>query len=304
MNSSIRHLNSLRAFEAAARHSSFAKAAQELNVSHSVVSQHIKNLELWFGTKLFVRYGNRIELSDDGRQLMPQITNGFQILRDACEGLLHQNQAGTITVYAEPAIASRWLRRKITEFCSEFPKIEVDLKPGWTPMATSDQHSGIVIHFEERIPAGATLQRRLFPIDGFPACSPELYQQITYSDDVALFNGLPLLHDSGRQTWQQWFAKYLPQSRNWEKGKVYSDLSLAIDAAVDGEGIILADNIICRREIESGALVKLDDRVIRCTWYSIATESGKLQPPPVATFQDWLTKLFADTDFEAPSESR
>ncbi|OIN06588.1 LysR family transcriptional regulator [Oceanisphaera psychrotolerans] len=299
MNSSLRHLNSLRAFEAAARHCSFAKAAQELNVSHSVVSQHIKNLELWFGTKLFVRYGNRIELSDDGRMLMPQVANGFQILRDACESLLHQNQTGTVTVCAEPAIASRWLRRKITEFCGEYPRIEVDLKPVWTPLVTGDPSSSIVIHFEERIPANSTSQQRWFPIDGFPACSPELYKKIVYADAVALFYDLPLLHDSGRQTWQQWFSKYLPERREWEKGKVYSDLSLAIDAAVDGEGIILADNIICRKEIESGSLVRLDNRAIRCTWYSVATDNNKMQHPPVATFQSWLMEQFANIDFGA-----
>ena len=141
MENSLRHLNALRVFEAAARHSSFAKAAGELNVSHSVVSQHIRNLELWFGTDLFIRHGNRVELSADGRDLRPQIASGLQTLTDASETLLRKTRSGTLVVSAEPALASLWLRKQITEFCRLFPRIDVDLRPAWTPAQIGEGHA-------------------------------------------------------------------------------------------------------------------------------------------------------------------
>lgn len=288
MQNSLRHLNALRAFEAAARHSSFAKAAIELNVSHSVVSQHVKNLEGWFGTELFIRHGNRIELSDDGRAFVPHIANGFQILRDACDGLLRSSHQGTITISAEPALASRWLRRRMTQFSKEHPNLDVDIRPAWKPPILGEDQADIIIHFENRIPSIGTTNQRLFSIEGFPACSPDLAQSITLDGGTANFTGLPLIHDNGRQIWHQWFVDFLPDSNQWEEGKIYSDFSLAIDAAVDGEGIILADEVICGQELTNGRLVRLDNRVIHCAWYSLATEKHKPLHPSIITLRDWL----------------
>lgn len=298
MKRPLRHLNALRAFEAAARHSSFAKAALDLNVSHSVVSQHIKNLEEWFGTELFIRYGNRIELSEDGKTLIPHVASAFEMLRDACDNLLHLSRVGTVVVSAEPAISSHWLRRKITEFCAKYPKIEVDLKPAWRPPELGEDHADVVIHFEQRLSVTGGVQERLFPIDGFPACSPELYHEVKFSDHLANFSHLPLVHDNGRHIWYHWFAQFTPDSNQWEEGKVYSDLALAIDAAVDGEGIFLADDILCEKEMKAGQLVQLDDRKIRCTWYRIAIEEDTPTHSPVAAFRNWVLKSSAEVSYD------
>ncbi|WP_372740999.1 LysR family transcriptional regulator [Neptunomonas sp.] len=288
MKNSLRHLNALRAFEAAARHSSFAKAAAELSVSHSVISQHVKNLEDWFGSELFIRYGNRIELSENGRMFLPAISTGFQTIRDACDNLLSLTHLGTVTISAEPAFASRWLRKRITEFCTEFPNIEVNIKPAWMPPKPGDNQADIIIHFEERITSTGLIKEKLFAIDAFPASSPELGNKIDLIDGIADLEAQPLIHDNGRQIWQQWYTEYEPESCNWEKGKVYSDLSLAIEAAIDGEGVILADDILCQRELQTGSLVKLDDRKTRCTWYCIAIDENTLTNSATAILQNWL----------------
>lgn len=289
MQTTLRHLNALKAFESAAKHSSFSKAALELNISQTVVSRHIKNLEMWLGSDLFIRYGNRIELSEAGRMLAPQIACGFQTLRDGCESILRSSHRGTITVSAEPAVASRWLRKKITEFCHDFPSIHIDIKPAHQPVALSNGQIDVIVHFEERMPSVGISQDRLFSVNGFPACSPELYERIKASG-VQDLNHHPLIHDNGRQIWQQWFAEHQPSSRNWEQGTVYADLSMAIDAAVDGEGILLADEIICQKELTSGALVKLDNREICCTWYSIGVDECTPQNSAAIRFKDWLAE--------------
>lgn len=288
MSSSLRHLNALRAFEAAARHSSFAKAAGELHISHSVVSEHVKNLELWLGTELFIRHGNRITLSEDGRSLLPHLTKAFQILRDACYGLLRMSQSGALTIVAEPAIATRILRQRISAFCTEFPHVEVDLIPAWQAPQLGEGHADMIIHFDTRMPASGAVVRKLFPIDGYPACTSELKEQLMSRNGEVDYSDLPLIHDNGRQIWQQWYSTFYPDCMAWQHGRVHSNLSLAIEAAVDGEGVVLADDILCARELKSGALVKLDARETRCIWYSMAVAKDTSPNTAVVSFQNWL----------------
>lgn len=288
MKNPLRHLNALRVFEAAARHCSFAKAAGELNVSHSVVSQHIRNLEAWFGTDLFIRYGNRVELSEDGRDLLPQIASGLQILTDASETLLRKTRSGTLVVSAEPALASLWLRKRITEFCDLFPRIEVDLRPAWTPAQIGEGRADMLIHFETRIPRSGVTKDRLFAIDGYPAAAPDLRDSLASRDDQIDWDRALLIHDNGKETWHKWYLAHEPDSAGWRSGKVHSDLSLAIDAAIDGEGIILADDILCQREISSGQLVRLDPRSVRCVWYEIALPKEASRSSASTLFKNWL----------------
>jgi LysR family glycine cleavage system transcriptional activator len=287
MHGSLRHLNALRAFEAAARHASFAKAAAELNVSHSVISQHIKTLEQWLGTDLFRRLGNRVELSEDGRALLPQVSNGFQVLNDACESMLRMTQSGTLVVSAEPALASLWLRKRITEFCEEYPKIDIDLRPAWQPPQLGEGHADLVIHFETRQAGTDGLHRRLFPIIGFPACTPDLRDQLLEKGPRD-WNRVPLVHDNGREIWHQWFAEHEPSSQCWQEGRVYSDLSLALEAAVDGEGVVLADEVLCAKALQSGALVKFDPRQIECVWYTVTLPNSTREGAPANSFVSWL----------------
>lgn len=288
MHNSLRHLNALRAFEAAARHSSIAKAAAELNVSHSVISQHVRNLEDWFGTKLFKRSGNRIELTPEGHHFEAQVAHGLQILSDACAGLLQSSQSGTVVISAEPALATRWLRRKITRFGEQFPRVECHLHSDRHVPSLDDGRIDIAIHFDERIQRLHAEKTQLFPLDGFPACTRELYEKMDFSKGPNAFLQLPIIHDNGRHVWQHWFAEHARDSMSWTTGQVLSDLALAIDAAVDGEGIFLADRIICKRELENGLLVPIDDRTTRCTWYSIAIRENTAQSSPALTFKNWL----------------
>ncbi|MGR3593493.1 MAG: LysR substrate-binding domain-containing protein [Limimaricola soesokkakensis] len=288
MTRSLRHLNSLRAFEAAARHSSLAKAASELNVSHSVVSQHVRNLETWFGTALFVRHGNRVELSETGRALRPQIASGLQTLTDACEAILRKSQAGTLVVSAEPALASLWLRKQITRFQTAFPRIEVDLRPAWSPDRIDDGQVDMIIHFATRMQASGVERSDLFPIDGYPAATPQVRHGVQSAQGDVDWAKAELVHDNGKETWQKWFAAHEPDCDTWRKGRVYSDLSLTIAAAVDGEGVILADDILCAQDLASGRLTRLDDRAIRCVWYQVAVPRGAARKAASETFRDWL----------------
>lgn len=91
-------------------------------------------------------------------------------------------------------------------------------------------------------------------------------------------------------TWRRWFNKYIPESHSWENGYLYSDLSLAIDAALDGEGLFLADNLLCLQEIRSGALVPALDAVMRSTFYCVALPEPDIASRNKQLFTHWLSK--------------
>lgn len=283
-------LNAIRAFEAAARHESFAKAAAELGVSHTVVSRHIRNLEQWLGTAVFARTGNRATLTGDARMIAPKISAAFLAIDESFETLRGTARRTTIRVSAEPAFASRWLRRRAHDFRAAFPDIEIDMRASWSPPSLTDGSADVVVHFDTRLPANSSGMRRLFPIDACPAGSPEFLRKHAGNGANADVRSLPLVHDHGLDVWRDWFAAHEPKCDAWRNGRVYSDLALAIDAAVDGEGAILADDILCAREFETGALVKFDDRILRCAWYCAAFADTTASEPAVAAFRSWLER--------------
>ncbi|WP_282091875.1 LysR family transcriptional regulator [Epibacterium ulvae] len=299
MFNSLRHLNALRAFESAARNRSIAKAAAELHVSHSVVSQHVRNLEDWLQVPLFERHSNRIELSEDGKHLEPQIAYGLQILSDACDNILRLSQSGTVNISAEPAIASRWLRKKITDFCEQHPKIECNLRSEWRTPSIDEDQVDLIVHFEERLLRSRTDNERLFPIDGFPAAAKSKIPEDFVANHTKALVDIPLIHDNGRHIWQHWFTEFNQDSTRWNTGKVHSDLSLAIEAAIDGEGMVLADAIICARELASGQLVKTDERTIRCTWYRVAIDENTPSNSASIVLRDWLIAEAQKENFTA-----
>lgn len=289
MSQPTSHLNALRAFEAAARNGSFARAATELSVSHTVISQHIRNLEAWLQTELFIRYGNRVELTSEARIFALRMSEAFQIIRESCDSYRDAQRGKSLNVCAEPAFATRWLRRRIPNFYESFPDISINLKSETDPTNLPDSSTDVVIHFEALLQP-VRMRDRLFPIDGYPACSPEFLEEHVDIGDTGNFLDLPLVHDNGRTVWHQWFNNYAPNNENWEKGNVYSDLLLALDAATEGEGVFLADNIICRKEMESGELVKIDGRILRCTWYCAAYNDQQPVNPAMPKFRSWLNE--------------
>ena len=185
------HLKAVRAFEAAARHESFAKAAVELCVSHSVISRHIRNLEQWLGTDLFVRSGNQVELTEDARLIVPKITAAFISVNDCFESLRKVRHPRSIVISAEPAIATRWLRRRLSIFRDEFPDIEIDLRASRSLPDVTDGTTDVAIHFESQFQSNDPSLQRLFPIDAYPACSPDFLREHSQGNGAVDFRDLP-----------------------------------------------------------------------------------------------------------------
>ena len=281
-------LSALRAFEAASRHENFARAADELCVSHSAISQHIRVLEDILQVKLFVRLGNRVTLTDEGRALKPGIGDAFTIMDESCATVSRARDETSISVAAEPAFTTRWLRPRLAEFREANPDVGVQLSAGRDRGSIPAGNADIVIHFESWLDQPEFRVERLFPIDGYPASAPAFLEAHPGIRSPACLAELPLIHDNTRMIWRRWFNEFVPGSDAWKHGYVYTDLSLAIDAALDAEGIFLADDILCAQEMKSGALVRLLPDTLRCTWYGIAVRDERRADPVADRFVDWV----------------
>ena len=288
MSRRIPPLSALRNFEAAAHRESFAKAADDLCVSQSAVSQQIRALEDWLQVRLFARLGNRVALTEEGRALGARLSEAFDIVAEACAQTTRTKGTAAVHVSAEAAFASRWLRPRLAEFREANPEIQVYLKAGGELGPTGSDAADIVIHFEKRLNEATHDIDRLFPVDGYPACAPEFLKRNPDIKEPTDICRLPLIHDNTRMIWRRWFDRFVPGSEAWRSGYVYSDLSLAIDAAADGDGVFLADDLLCAREIASGALVKVLAETVRCAWYSMAINHERKGLPFVQAFRDWL----------------
>ena len=122
-------LNAMRAFEAAARHVSFTKAADELFVTHAAISRHVRDLEDWLGLKLFIRTGRGVKLTKAGEKYLTQLSLAFDRLAAATKDIMHDAEAGELTVSVEEAFASRWLVPHMGGFNKLHPEIELSIDP-------------------------------------------------------------------------------------------------------------------------------------------------------------------------------
>lgn len=288
-------LTALRAFEAAGRHESFSDAGDELNISHSAISQHVRQLEDWLEHRLFDRMGNRVVLNEEGHILCGQLSEAFHIIESALMRYQPDDHSvAQLTVVAEPAFAKRWLMPRLVDFRQAFPTIDLRLGTDSTLTGQRLNASDIVIHFETDAMGFGGTATRLFPIDAVPACAPALRQSLPKTiDSIAKVNA-PLIHDYGHSAWRLWFQTHEPKSRAWKRGVVYSDLSLALDAAAAGEGIVLTDPIISGDEFASGALVPLMSESVLIEHYSLVQKDSKHNRRARRCFSDWLKSASAE----------
>ena len=286
-------LNAIKAFEAVARHEHLGRAAEELCVSHSALSQQISHLESWFGLDLFTRIAGRILLTPQGRQLLPTCTHALDHILEASMTLLQQAPADRLVIHCEPTFAARCLRGQIQRLREALNRVDIELITNHQLPARLPQTTDLVIHYR-RPPAWRKIHMsHLMDLDGFPACSPSLLARMTpvqTPDDLYHFH---LLHSEDRTTWINWLQSNSVTSITGERGTVYEDFCLTIEAAVAGEGVIIADPVFCRAELAQGLLVPLFKETIPCASYYVVCHQSGYQRPLIRQLHDWIMKEYA-----------
>jgi LysR family glycine cleavage system transcriptional activator len=287
-------LNALRAFEAAARLGSFSAAAQELRVTDSAVSQQVRTLERYLGTRLFKRLPRGLLLTELGTTYLPVLTAGFDRLSEATLRLRSGGVRGLLTVAALPAFASGWMLPRIGKFRERYPRVDLLLKTGRALADFRREDVDVAIRFG----AGASADTKsipLLPEDVFPVASPSLVSASLIPMQVADLRSLPLLHDvdalPGQPwlSWQAWFERAGVESPTALRGLQFTDSIVLVDAAVAGLGVALGRGPNIEGLLARGQLMRLTQDSWRAAWsYRLVAPPANFSRPNVRAFVDWI----------------
>ncbi len=302
-------LNALRAFEAAARHLSFTKAAEELHVTPAAVSHLVKRLESDLGVTLFHRLKNGLALTEASQAGLPLLQRGFCAIGKSIERLRGDLRNSVIAVEAPPSFASRWLLPRTSRFVASHPDLDLRIAASDEMIddnealsdgdqALRDGSVDVAIHFGLGRYPGCRVDH-LFNVSAVPLCSPELLQgdrPLRGPDDLAKH---VLLHDEtpyrDHPDWKTWLEEIGAHSVNPHRGPRFNSVSLALQAAVDGQGVLLSIDALARDELAAGRLVIPFDRAMPLQYaYYLISLDETAELPRISAFRVWLLQEAAE----------
>ncbi len=281
-------LNALRAFESAGRHLSFTRAAAELNVTQAAVSHQIKALEERLGVTLFKRQNRRLLLTDAGQAYLPSVRDTFEGLARATERLLARDRGGALTASVLPSFAAKWLVPRLGRFRAAHPDIDVRLSTdlSLSDFARNDVDVGIR-YGQGGYPGLESV--RLMTEELFPVCSPALLRgdkPLRKPSDLQFHT---LLHDDFQVDWRLWLTAAGVKGIDPARGPTFTDSSMVIQAAVEGQGVALARSVLSASDLAAGRLVKPFEVSMPASWaYYLVYPPATRDSPKIAAFRTWL----------------
>ncbi|WP_448206955.1 transcriptional regulator GcvA [Azospirillum sp. sgz302134] len=292
-------LKAVQAFEAAARLSSFALAAEELLVTPSAVSHQIKFLEEQVGVNLFHRVHRAVVLTDAGRAYAEEITAAFARIDTATRNIGRTEKSDILTIHSTPSFATQWLMPRLARFSSLNPDIDVRLNATVAPVDLSTEAVDLAIRYGSRLqPAGT--QVLPFPTETIvPLCAPALMNgphPIRTPEDLRHHT---LVHSEVCLVgWRDWLRQHRKVKLEITRGPRFDRSFMAISAAVDGLGVCLESLLLVQRELEAGRLVApFGLEGLKVQGYTLNLLKSRADLPKVRSFQDWL---FAELDKSSP----
>jgi len=281
-------LTTLPAFDAAARHLSFTKAAAELHVTHGAVSRAIRNLEEQLGTRLFERGTRSVQLTSEGAAYAAEIGAALDRIGAATIVASAPKSAGVLNVSTSDGFAGRWLVPRLHRFHRANRDIDVRL-------STSGTFSDFIrdgIDIAIRYGAGGyegVISEFLAEEEVSPVCSPELLQgehALRTPNDLKHHR---LIHDNFRIDWATWLRAAGLDDINPNNGVRYESAAYAVEAAVHGEGVLLGRSALVSADLVAGRLVRPFDLALKSRWnYYVVYPDGALRQRKVRAFRDWL----------------
>jgi LysR family glycine cleavage system transcriptional activator len=285
-------LNALRAFEATARHLSFSRAAEELHVTPAALSHQIRGLEALLKLKLFDRKARAIELTDAARLIYPGIRAGFESLREAVQRLDRTKTDRILVVSAPPGLTAKWLVPRLYRFLAANANIDARIS------ATTRFADFITDGVDVAIRMSSGVHRDLFVeklMDEslVPLCSPRLLEGpngLKTPSDLGRFTLIQVdLPAPGAPTWIDWLAAAGAPTIDASRELHLSGADHALDAAIEGAGVVLAYKMIASREIFSGRLVSPFGPELQIGQsYYLVCPKGHEKRPNIRSFREWL----------------
>lgn len=245
-------LNALRAFEAAARCESFAKAAEELGVTAGAVTQQIRQLEAWLGFPVFRRLPQGVVPTEAARATLPRLTRGFDTLGQAVQALRDGHAGRALSIAALPCIAQLWVSPRLATLGRAFPGLEVSVSAmEQPPDQRREPHDLAIFYLDDGDPRGGAAARQNDMI--LPVCAPALAAAMKGPGDLARQT---LLHDAvWRGDWARWLAFAGIGGVDAGRGPTFSLYSMALDAALAGSGILMGRTSLVAPWLADGRLV-------------------------------------------------
>jgi DNA-binding transcriptional LysR family regulator len=289
-------LNALKTFEAAARHASFSKAAEELHVTQSAVSHQIRQLEGWFGISLFDRQGRQTNPTPEGRELAASLEESLGQISAACQRIAKSDGRTTLTIASIPSVATIWLIPRLPAFLASHPGINIRLIHAYhdQPVDFADVDLAITYGDWRDAPSGAV---KLMSGASVPVCSPLYLDQHGPFETPADLLRTSLLHDEDRKGWRSWFKAAGIKARDTLPGPLFEGFNLLHSAILAGQGVGLAPRLLLRRDIEAGRLISLFDLEILHERAYYMTSPQIPRPSRTAeteTVRAWLLRETAD----------
>ena len=283
-------------FEAVVRLGGFRLAAEDLGVTQSAVSQHVRRLEEWTGRTLLIRGAKRSTPTADGRLLADAITTGFATITDAC-GILRQkgrNDDRPLMISTLPGFALQWLFPRLIRFDQEHPDIPVSISTDRMPIDfTNDQKTLAIRYGLGRYP-GLHVEK-LFGETLFPVCAPSLLADgppLRKIGDLArhtlLVDEIVVIHGKG-PSWQSWFAVAGLPSDIGARTRRFGQANMVVQAAIEGLGVALGREPLVIDELIAGRLVRPFDIVAQSAFsYYLVCPKDRLDDRRVKAFRHWL----------------
>lgn len=279
-------LASLRAFEAAARHLNFTRAAEELHLTHGAISHQMKALEAQLGVNLFRRERKRLLLTDAGQRFAARVRGILAELAESVDAIAGKADPRVLTVSVLPSFASRWLIPRLASFQRHHPEIDLHVSASHAMAEFGPDGVDIAVRFGRGGWPGVVAEK-LFDEEVFPVASPKLVSKRWPLKPRELDRFLLLR--SEREPWTPWFRAVGLIIEEPKRGPIFSDEILMLQAAEQGLGIALARGAIAAPEIAAGRLVRLfPDRVPPRAAYYLVYPRASASLPAVAAFREWI----------------
>ncbi len=281
-------LNALKSFEAAARHESFTRAAEELFVTQGAVSHQVKALEQELGVKLFNRERQRLVITESGRQYLAVLRDAFDRIAIGTERLTQRRNAGALTISTSPDFAAKWLVHRLGRFSAAHPEIDLTVSATMHHVDFAREEVDLAVRHGDGHWPGLHVER-LCAEQLFPVCSPKLVagrQRLSRPADVLKF---PILHLESSREWARWLAAAGVADADRVRGPVLNRASMLIDAAAAGQGIALARTTLAAWDLLDGRLVRPFRQALRlANSYWIVCPQATAILPKVKKARDWL----------------
>jgi LysR family glycine cleavage system transcriptional activator len=305
-------LNALRAFEATARHLSFTIAAEELAVTPAALSHQIKGLEEFLGQRLFLRKVRSIELTPAGLALYPGLHAAFLQIRQSVELVDRAPNDKVLVVSSPPGFTAKWLAPRLYRFLAANPGIDARISA--TQALANFTTDGVDIAIRNsRTDSRGLWSRPLIRITLLPVASPRLVTELGIRTPADLAK-VPLIHDdllgslTGLPTWADWLARAGVEGINLARGLRFSSPDHALEAAVEGAGVLLAHKSLAHDDLRTGRLIApfaLELPTERT--FQLVCPETHTRRPAVRAFAAWILeearKMGEPSDVTEPASS-